>query len=179
MFTTIALIVVSVLVVAIVAVLILAATKPDEFRVHRSADIKAPPEKIFPLVNEFDQWTNWSPYEHRDPNLKRTRSGPPSGKGAIYAWDGNNQVGSGRMEIADTSPPNKVVIKLDFFRPFKGSNMVEFTMEPKGETTRVTWAMRGASPFMAKIMGVFLNMDKMCGNDFETGLASMKAVAEK
>jgi hypothetical protein len=168
----------SILAVAVVSVLAYAATKPDTFRVQRTATINAPPAKIHPLIDEFDRWREWSPYERRDPDMKRVRSGPKSGKGAVYEWDGNGNVGKGRMEILETSPA-KVVIKLDFFRPFEANNTAMFTLEPGGETTRVTWAMEGPSAFIGKVMSVFIDMDKMVGKDFETGLASMKAAAEK
>jgi uncharacterized protein YndB with AHSA1/START domain len=162
----------------IAAFLIYAATRPDTFRFQRTARIDAPAEKIFPLINDYKNWTQWSPYEHRDPALKRSFSGASSGPGAIYAWEGNKNVGSGRMEIVDTAPPNKIIIKLDFFRPFKANNSAEFTLEPKGAATDVTWAMQGPVPYIGKIMHLIINCDKMVGNDFATGLASMKAVAE-
>jgi carbon monoxide dehydrogenase subunit G len=113
-----------------------------------------------------------------DPEMKRTYSGVASGKGAVYAWQGNSKVGEGRMEISDTSPPSKVTIKLDFVKPFEAHNIAEFTLEPKGDSTSVTWTMHGPSPYMAKVMGVFVSMDKMIGKDFETGLANLKTVAE-
>ena len=166
------------LVVAIGVVLALAATKPDTFRVQRTASVKAPPEKIFALINDFDRWGAWSPYEKKDPAMRRTRSGPSSGKGAVYAWEGNGDIGMGRMEIADSAPPSKVTIKLDFIKPFEASNIVEFTMEPDGDSTTVTWAMHGPAPFISKVMQVFFDMDSMVGRDFEAGLASLKALAE-
>ena len=171
-------IVVVVLLVAAAAVLIYAATKPDDFRVTRSLAIKAPPDKIFALINDLHGWGAWSPYEKRDPDMKRTFSGAPSGKGAVYEWDGNKNVGKGRMEIIDTAPPNKVVVKLDFLKPFEGHNTAEFTMVPQGDATNVTWGMYGPSPYVAKVMGTFMNMDKLIGKDFETGLANLKALAE-
>jgi len=171
------------LVVVVAGILIYAATRPDTFRVQRSASIKAPPEKIFPLINDLRSWGAWSPYEKKDPAMKRTFSGPPSGKGAVYEWDGDKNVGKGRMEITEATPPNKVLIKLDFIKPFEGHNTAEFTMEPKGDNTVVTWAMYGPCPYMAKVMGVvmglFMNMDDMIGNDFAAGLASLKAAVEK
>ena len=139
MFEIIAIIAV-VLAIAIAVVLILAATKPDTFSVQRATTVKAPPEKIFPLINDFHQWGTWSPYENKDPAMKRSYSGAPSGKGAVYAWDGNKNVGSGRMEILDTSAPSKIVIKLDFFKPFEGHNTAEFTMLPQGDATNVDLA---------------------------------------
>ena len=170
--------------IAIIAVVLIAAilgyamTVPDNFRVQRTTSIKAPPEKIFPLINDFHRWGSWSPWEKMDPEMKRTYSGAASGKGAAYAWQGNSKVGEGRMEIADTSPPSKVTIKLDFMKPFEAHNTAEFTLEPKGDSTNVTWAMYGPSEFITKVMGVFVSMDKMVGKDFETGLANLKAVAE-
>jgi uncharacterized protein YndB with AHSA1/START domain len=182
MFEIIAIIAV-VLAIAIAIVLILAATKPDTFSVERATSVTAPPEKIFPLIDDFHQWGSWSPYENKDPAMQRSYSGAVSGKSAVYGWDGNRNVGSGRMEILDTSAPTKIVIKLDFFKPFEGHNTAEFTMLPQGDgtqgTTRVTWLMHGPAPFMSKLMQVFMNLDNMIGKDFEIGLANLKRLVEK
>ena len=167
-----------VVVVLIAAILVYAATKPDEFRVQRATSVKAPAEKIFALIDDFHRWDSWSPWEKMDPAMKRTYSGAANGKGAVYAWQGNSKVGEGRMEIADTSPPSKVTIKLDFIKPIEGHNTAEFTLEPRGDSTNVTWSMYGPSPYIAKIMGIFVSMDKMIGKEFETGLANLKTVAE-
>jgi len=171
--------IVIVLIAIVAAILGYAMTRPDTFTVKRAISIKAPPEKIFPLIDDFHRWPVWSPWEKMDPDMKRTFSGPPSGKGSAYAWQGNSKVGEGRMEILDDPAPSKVVIKLDFIKPFEGHNTATFLLEPKGELTDVTWTMDGPSPYVAKVMGVFMNMDKMIGNDFEAGLANMKAAAEK
>jgi carbon monoxide dehydrogenase subunit G len=168
-----------IVVLLIAAVLAFAATKPDSFRVQRAASIKAPPEKIFPFINDLRNFGAWSPYEKKDPAMKRSFSGPASGKGAVYEWDGDKNVGQGRMEIADTAPPSKVTIKLDFVRPFEAHNLVEFTLAPKGDATDVTWAMQGPTPYVAKLMHVFFDMDSMVGKDFEAGLANLKSLAEK
>jgi len=168
-----------VLAVGLAGILVLAAAKPDMFRVERAASIKAPPEKIFPLINDFDRWGAWSPYEKKDPAMKRTRTGPASGKGAVYAWQGNGEVGVGRMEITDSAAPSRVALNLDFSEPFEAHNLVEFTLEGKGDTTKVTWAMRGPVPYVAKVVHVIFDMDKMVGRDFEAGLANLKALAEK
>ena len=171
---------IAIVVVALVAALLVyAATKPDTFRVQRSASIKAPPAKIFAILNDFQRWEAWSPWEKKDPAMKRTFSVVTSGKGAQYAWQGNSDVGQGRMEIAESTPPSKVAIKLDFVKPFETHNLVEFTLEPQGDATNVTWAMQGPSPYIAKVMQVFFSMDKMVGKDFEAGLANLKALAEK
>jgi uncharacterized protein YndB with AHSA1/START domain len=165
--------------VLIAALLVFAATKPDTFRVQRAASIKAPPEKVFALLNDFQRWEAWSPWEKKDPAMRRTFSVVTSGKGAQYAWEGNKDVGQGRMEIAESVPPSKVAIKLDFVKPFEAHNAVEFTLEPKGDATNVTWAMQGDTPYLAKIVHVFLDMDKLVGKDFDAGLANLKTLAEK
>ena len=154
-----------VLAVALAIVLVLAATKPNAFSVQRATTVRALPEKIFPLINDFHQWGSWSPYESRDPAMKRSYSGAASGKGAVYGWDGNNNVGSGRMEILEASAPAKIVIKLDFFRPFEGHNTAEFTILPQGDDTNVTWRMFGPAPFMSRLMQVFMNLDRMIGKE--------------
>ena len=178
MFEVIAILAV-VLAIAVAIVLVLAATKPDRFSVQRATTVKAVPETIFPLISDFHQWGSWSPYEHKDPAMKRSYSGAASGEGAVYAWDGNKNVGSGRMEILDASAPSKVVIKLDFFTPFEGHNIAEFTMLPQGDATSLTWLMHGPARFMSKLMQVFMNIDNMVGKDFEVGLANLKRLTEK
>ena len=178
MFEIIAIIAVTIA-IAIAIVLILAATKPDTFRVRRGAIMKTPPERIFSLINDFHQWGTWSPWENKDPAMKRSFSGAESGRGAVYAWEGNKNVGSGRMEILDASTPSKIVIKLDFFKPFEGHNTAEFTMLPQDDATSVNWVMYGPAPLMSKVMQVFMNMDRMIGKDFEAGLTNLKAVSEK
>jgi carbon monoxide dehydrogenase subunit G len=174
MLTTIA----EAVVVLLAALLGFAATRPDTFRVQRSTSIKARPEKVFALVDDFHSWGSWSPWEKLDPAMKKTFSGAASGPGAVYEWEGNKKVGKGRMEITDAAPPSKVTIKLDFLSPFEAHNVAEFMMDAKGDSTDVTWAMHGRSPFMIKVMGLFVSMDRMVGKDFETGLANLKAVAE-
>jgi len=166
-------------VLLVAAVLAFAATRPDSFSVRRAASIQAPPEKIFPLINDFGRWSAWSPYEKKDPAMKRSFSGPAAGKGAVYAWEGNGEVGQGRMEIADAVAPSRVTLKLDFVKPFEAHNKVDFTLEPKGGATEVTWAMDGPMPFISKVVTLFVDMDRMVGGDFEAGLANLKAIAEK
>jgi uncharacterized protein YndB with AHSA1/START domain len=175
----IALAIVAVIVVVLVIVLTMAASKPDTFRVERTATVKAGPENVFSFVNDFHNWAGWSPFEKLDPNMQKTFSGAASGKGAVYEWKGNNKAGAGRMEILESTAPSKIVIKLDFLKPFEGHNTSEFTMSPRGNTTEVSWAVYGPSPFMMKIMHVFMNMDQMMGKDFEAGLASLKTLAER
>lgn len=166
------------LVVAIVVVLGLAMRQPDVFTVQRTATIQAPPEKVYAVLEDFRRWQAWSPFE-RDPGMKRTISEPARGKGATYAWDGNNDVGAGRMEITEAAPPNKLVLKLDFIKPFATSNVVEYTLVPKGNATDVTWSMRGPMPFISRVICVFVDMDRMVGKDFEAGLAKLGTVATK
>lgn len=167
------------LAVLILIVLGVAAMQPDTFRVQRVIAIKAPPEKIQPLISDFHNWTSWSPWEKLDPSMQRTFSGAPKDLGAIYAWEGNDKVGAGRMEITSIKQPNQVGIKLDFLRPFESHCQTDFTLESKGNLTTVSWTMSGPSNFVSKLMGLFFSMDSMIGKDFEAGLASMKAVAEK
>jgi uncharacterized protein YndB with AHSA1/START domain len=167
-----------VVVVAIGGILLYAATKPDSFRVQRVVLINAPPDKVFPLINDMKAWTVWSPYEKKDPAMKRTYGAVTAGKGATYAWDGDKTVGQGSMEIVESSP-RKIVLKLDFLKPFEAHNMGEFVLEPKGDSTSVTWAIYGPSPYMSKVVGTFMNIDDMIGRDFEKGLADLKTAAEK
>ena len=164
--------------VVVAGILVYAATKPDSFRVQRSVAIKASPDKIFALLDDFKAWASWSPYEKKDPAMKRTFGAITAGKGATYAWQGDKSVGAGSMEILEASP-RKVLIKLDFSQPFEAHNTAEFTLDPKGDTTTVTWAIYGPNPFMAKVMQTFMNIDEMIGQDFEKGLADLKAAAEK
>jgi uncharacterized protein YndB with AHSA1/START domain len=167
------------LALAIAALLLYASTRADTFRVQRSASIQAPPDKVYAHLADFQRWPAWSPWEKRDPQMKRTMSTPSAGQGATYAWQGNKDVGSGRMEIVDAQAPKKLGIKIDFLAPFEAHNAVDFTLEPRGAETHVTWAMYGPATFMAKLIGVFVSMDGMVGKDFEAGLANLKAVAEK
>ncbi len=167
------------IVVLIVGFFLYAATRPDTFHIQRMTSIKAAPEKIFPLINDFRSWSEWSPWEKMDPAMKRAYGGSESGRGSTYAWEGNSKVGKGRMEIVTVAPPSMVEVKLDFEKPMEGHNMTTFTLEGKGDSTFVTWAMHGPSPYVAKVMSIFLSMDRMVGKDFEAGLASLKALAEK
>lgn len=165
-------------VILIAILLIWAATRPDTFSVQRTISINATPARIEPLISDLHNWSSWSPFEKYDPAMKKTFSGAERGKGAVYEWEGNSRAGKGRMEITSVSP-SLVAIKLDFIKPFEGHDSVEFTLEPHGQSTNVTWAMHGENRYIAKVMGLFMSMDKMIGREFDTGLASLKAVAEK
>jgi hypothetical protein len=167
-----------VVVVAIAGILLYAATKPDSFRVQRVVLINAPSDKVFPMINDIKAWTVWSPYEKKDPAMKRTYGAVTAGKGATYAWDGDKNVGQGSIEIVE-SGPRKILLKLDFVKPFEAHNMGEFLLEPKGDSTSVTWATYGPSPYISKVIGTFINIDDLIGRDFEKGLADLKAAAEK
>ena len=167
-----------VIAVVIAAVLIYAATLPDSFRVERSASIKAPPEKIFPLINDLHSMQTWSAWEKVDPGMKRAHSGAASGMGAVYEWEGNKEIGQGRMEITESSP-TRVSIRMDFIKPFAARNTVEFTLKPEDGSTRVTQAIFGPSPYISKLFGLFCSMEKMIGGKFEESLAGLKSIAEK
>ena len=167
-----------IVVIAVLAVLAFAATRPKEFRVERAATIKAPPERIYALINDLRGWSAWSPWEKLDPAMKRNFSGADAGRGAVYEWAGNGKVGAGRMEITETSAPAAITIKLDFLRPFEGHNVAQFRLDGTGTATNVTWAMHGSQNFICKLMGLVMSMDRMIGGQFETGLANLKAIAE-
>jgi Polyketide cyclase / dehydrase and lipid transport len=167
-----------VLVVLVAGLLAFAATRPDSFSVERRILIKAPAEKIQPLVADFHRWADWSPWEKLDPAMKRTFSGPQAGVGAIYGWQGNGEVGSGRMEVKSATP-DRLSIQLDFIEPFEGHNTADFVFAPQEGGTEVRWLMYGPATYITKLMGVFVSMDSMIGKDFEKGLAQLKAVAEK
>jgi hypothetical protein len=169
----------AIIALAILGLLAYAATKPNTFRYERHITINAPAATIFPLINDFRRWTEWSPYEHRDPKLKRTYGHPAAGVGGSYAWEGDKSVGSGRMDILEAPAPQRVKIRLQFFKPFVGDNIADFTLREIDGATDVSWAMYGPQPFMTKVMSSVINFDKMVGNDFDTGLANMKAVAER
>ncbi|WP_217577163.1 SRPBCC family protein [Mesorhizobium sp. GbtcB19] len=168
-----------VLVLIIAAVLVYAATRPNDFVVTRSTTIKAPAEAIFPLINDFKRWPEWSPFEKLDPEMQRTLSGADSGKGAAYAWEGNSKAGKGRMEITGSVLSSRVALKLDFEKPFRANNSVDFSLSPSGDGTTVTWAMRGARPFIAKLMGLFMDFDSLIGKEFEAGLDNLKRATER
>lgn len=166
-------------VLAVVVVLALAANRPGTFRVERTVRIQAPPERVQGYIEDFHQWSQWSPFEKLDPQMQRRFSGTDKGRGAVYAWEGNGKAGAGRMEILESAPGSRVTIALDFLKPFKASNTAEFTLVPRDGGTEVTWAMFGPVPFVAKIMHLFIDVDRMVGKDFEAGLANLKALAEK
>lgn len=165
--------------VLVVALLIYAASRPDTYRIQRSASINAPPDKVFALINDFHAWAAWSPWEKKDLAMKKIHSGSLQGKGAVLDWDGNKDVGTGRLQVLESTPSSKILIQLDFFKPFEAHNTAEFTVASKAEATEVTWAMYGPQPYMMKVMGLFCDPDKMVGKDFEAGLADLKALAEK
>jgi hypothetical protein len=156
-----------------------ASTKPDSFHYARSVNIKAPADKLFPFVNDLRQWPLWSPFEKMDPKMKKLLSGPPSGSGAGYEWNGNAKAGAGKMEILSSSPSTAILIRLTMLKPMKAINQVTFTFEEQGEATKVTWAMSGQNAFIGKLFSVFVNCDKMCGDQFTEGLSKLKAIAEK
>ena len=156
----------------------LALLQPDRFRVERSIEIAVPPDRAFPFVEDFTQWVKWSPWEHLDPDMKRLFGNPFRGMGATYRWSGNDKVGEGRMKITTARLPNGIFIDLSFIRPWKAENQAEFKFDPSPAGTRVTWIMHGPMPFMARVMNLFYDFDRMIGPDFEKGLANLKRTAE-
>ncbi|MBL9169097.1 MAG: SRPBCC family protein [Verrucomicrobiales bacterium] len=162
----------------LVVFIIIVALQPSDFRIVRSAQVSAPPERVFPLVNDFHQWQSWSPWAKLDPAAKNSFEGPSSGVGAIFRWSGNNEVGEGSMTITESKPSERILLRLDFLKPMAGTSLTEFTFQPQGDKTVVTWAMTGQNNFVAKAMCLVMNMDKMVGGQFEKGLETMKALAE-
>jgi len=154
----------------------------DTYVVERSAVIDAAAESIYAMIVDFHAWPSWSPWEDIDPDMSRTYSGADSGSGAAYEWSGNKKAGAGRMEIVDTTPPDRVVIDLRFDKPFKSRNNLTFALVPVagGEAgpTRVTWTMVGPRTLMTRVMGIFTSMDKLVGKDFEKGLERLRTVTE-
>ncbi|RUL79089.1 polyketide cyclase [Dyella choica] len=167
-----------VLVAAVACLLIYAATRPDEFRIARSATIDAPAETIYPLINDLRRFNEWNPFAKGDPSLKVTYGASSEGRSGSYDWDSTGRAGKGRMQITDTVPASRVTMSLQFDKPMKATNTVHFTLQPQGAATEVSWEMTGASNFMQKLFGVCFNMDKMVGGEFDKGLTSLKAQAE-
>ena len=180
MILKIVLIVAIAMVVVITTIVMFANTKPNTIQLTRSITIQAPAEKIFPLIDDFHQWPGWAPQDKEDSTMKRSYGGATSGVGAVSDWQGKGNAGKGRMTIVESDEPNKVLVKVDFLRPFVAHNVNEFILEPSepGTSTKVTWTMRGPNLFFMKVMGVFVNMDRMLGNHFETGLKNLKMVSE-
>ena len=176
------------LVIIIIGLVVVISLRPSHFSVSRSVTIAAAPDVVFPQVNELKKWEEWNPFIYKwegmtpqgklDPDAKMTYDGPPAGVGASYSWSGNNQVGEGKNTITESKPGELVKFKLDFIRPMKATNDVEFTFKPEGGNTVVTWTMTGENGFVGKAFGLVVNCDKMCGDLFEKGLARMKAIVE-
>lgn len=164
--------------VLLAALLLFAATRPGSFAVQRTASIRAPADKIYPLIQDMHEFNTWNPFNQKDPNAKGSYSGPAAGPGARYAFEGNQEIGKGSLEITVAQAPDRVAMRLQMLEPFAAENDVEFRLRPQGDSTEVTWTMRGASPYLAKLAGLFFDMDQMIGRDFETGLQSLKSKAE-
>jgi hypothetical protein len=176
------LVVLLLIVLAVAALLAVASTRPSTFRIERSTHVAAPMLQVAELIDDFREWKKWSPWENIDPTLQRTYSGTDAGVGAIYEWNGQGKAGAGRMEITEMragAERGLIAIKLDFLKPFKASNTAEFVMTPTDSGTDLSWAMFGPSLFVSKLMGVFIDLDKMVGKDFEAGLAALKRHAEQ
>jgi hypothetical protein len=162
----------------VVVFLIVVAMQPTNFRITRSAFMSAPAADVYAQVNDFHNWNAWSPWAKIDPTMKQTYEGSSAGTGAIYTWLGNKNVGEGRMTLLESRPNELIRIKLEFIKPFAATHTAEFAFKSEGSQTVVTWGMFGKNAFMMKAFGLFMNMDKMIGRDFEKGLASMKSVVE-
>jgi len=166
-------------VVLVVGLLLFINSKPDDFKVSRSTLIKASPEAVFEQVNDFHAWERWSPWVKVDPKAKTVYQGPAQGVGAVFNWDGNNDVGKGSMTIIESKPSDYIKLLLNFEKPFEGKNNVEFTFKKQGDQTYVTWSMFGKSNFFGKALSLVFNCDQMIGGQYEKGLAQLKAVVEQ
>jgi len=166
------------LVAIVIVILGIAASKSPDFRIERGILIGAPQEAVFAQVNDFHNWQAWSPWAKRDPQAKNTFEGPSSGAGATFSWEGNREVGQGRMTIVESNPNDLIRIRLDFLKPFEATNNAEFTFKSENGQTQVTWAMTGKSSLISRVFCIFMNMDKMVGGDFEKGLTGIKSIAE-
>lgn len=166
------------LVAVVLLFVIVVMTRPSAFRIERSATVAAPPEAVYAQVADFRAWARWSPWEGLDPALKRTYDGPAAGPGASYAWSGNDDVGEGKMTITGAEQPSNVTVRVEFIKPIEATNTAIFTLVPAPSGTRVTWAMEGENGFIGKAFGMFMDMDKMVGADFEKGLGAMKQIVE-
>ncbi len=169
------LIAVAVIIVVFVGIV---ALQPADFRIERKISIDTPAEVVFAQVNDFHKWEAWSPWAKMDPHATNTFEGPPAGTGAIFRWAGNSDVGEGSMTIVESRPNDLIRIKLQFLKPFEATSTAEFTFQPQGNQTVVTWSMFGKNNFMAKAFSMFVDCDKMVGGQFEKGLAEMKSVSE-
>jgi carbon monoxide dehydrogenase subunit G len=168
-----------VIAVLVAVVLVFAATKPKIFTVQRTINIKAPPGKIFELINDFHNWGGWAPQDKEDPTMRRTYSGAANGTSAVSEWVSSGSAGKGRMSIIESTPPRMISVQVDFVKPFEAHNINEFTLEPTGASTKVTWSMHGTNLYIMKLISVFKNMDSVAGKHFERGLDNLKTVAEQ
>lgn len=170
--------VLGIIVAGVIVLCVVVSMQPAEFTVTRSATFNAPPDRVFAQVNDFKNWSAWSPWEKLDPNMKKTVSDPSAGKGASYAWTGNDEVGEGKMTIAESHPSEHIKVDLEFIKPFAMKSDTNFMFKPEGDKTTMTWSMSGKNNFLSKAFGLFMNMDKMVGSDFEKGMADLKTVVE-
>lgn len=160
---------------AVSAFIAYVALRPDYFNISRSAVIDAPPEAIYPAINDFHNWEKWSPWAKLDPNAKYDYGGSPLGVNSTMSWNGGKSVGVGKMTIVESRQNERVRIKLEFSKPMKAVNDVQFDLKPVGEKTEVTWSMSGKHEFMGKVFDLIQNLDKMVGAQYEKGLANLAA----
>lgn len=164
--------------VGALALVAYAATRPDTFEIKRSTMIAAPAAVIFPLINNLRGFNRWNPFLLKDQATRLTYQTIEEGPGAVYGWEGNRDLGKGRLEVVGSVPHSRIEMKLHMIEPMVAQNRVVFALEPAGEMTKVTWTMDGPQPLISKVMGLFLNFEAMVGADFEKGLQRMKAIAE-
>lgn len=168
-----------ILTLAILALVFIASRRPDTFRVERRAVFKANPEAVFDQINDLAKWQVWSPWAEKDPNAKGSFGPATMGEGAWFSWDGDKNVGKGTMTITQAVRPRKVAMRLAFEKPFKATNQADFELAPLNGGTEVVWAISGPAPLISKIVGMFMNMDKMIGKDFERGFEKLRTIVER
>lgn len=170
--------VLAVVALVVVAVLGYVALQPAEYRVWRSAVMAAPADEVFAQIDDFHKWDAWSPWIELDPNAEVSFEGPTSGPGAIFRWDGNENIGKGSMTITEARAPELVRIRLAFVKPFEDACDTELALQPSGNQTKVTWTMSGKNGFVGRLFCLFMDMDKMIGDKYDEGLANLKAIVE-
>ena len=165
-----------VILAALLLLLAYAATRPDTFSIARSTRIQAPPERVWALIQDLKGFNRWNPWERKDPG-KGQYGATTAGPGASYAW-ASDKLGAGSMTVTAATPAKQVTLRLDFVAPMKATHIAEFTLQPDGTATQVTWAMSGQNNYVSKLMQIFFSMERMVGDDFAAGLANLKALAE-
>lgn len=168
-----------VFVTLVIVLIVIIAKRPSTYSYVRTLSMPHSVDKIFPHVNNLKKWNDWSPWVQLDPNCKTTYEGPEAGLGAIMKWDGNKKVGTGSLTITSSLPNTRIMYRLNFIKPFKGTSEAEISFKPEGEGTLVSWTMTGNNNFTAKAMSLFMDCEKMIGDKFDEGLDNLDETVAK